>query len=275
MRSLRAHDVLDDLLDQLIPALHGGDQLLGLPLFLLEIVLRLMVCRAADHGQICLIAGETAPSAGIQLHGEPSAIAVNDGLRNGIRLRRLRCKAVAGDGVEGADDLGRRLRVPFGQLQQRGKPLIVPLGQQRKAIADEMYGAGGEVGRLRQLEQQALSQVPRTDPGRVQRLYHKERLLQIERGAAAFLRQLVQRAVKIAVGIETVNEKNAGGIQTLVKGSDIGQLPNQIVGKRSGCGDILNAVPVCIRRGGAAVRLVMGDGDSRLRHFCGRRWEGR
>ena len=113
-----------------------------------------------------------------------------------------------------------------------------------------------------------------TDPGRIQRLYHKERLLQIKKGTATFLRQLVQRAVKIAIGIETVNEKNAGGVQTLVKGSDIGQLPDQIVGERSGRGDILNAVPVYIRRGGAAVRLVMGEGDSGLRRFCGRRREG-
>ena len=72
-------------------------------------------------------------------------------------------EAPGGNGVQSLDDGLALVYSLQGQVQQPGQGGVIPLGQKRKPFPDHADIGGGEVLSLRQLQQQALRHVPRTD----------------------------------------------------------------------------------------------------------------
>ena len=89
--------------------------------------------------------------------------------------------AQAGPRVESADDVVGDLDVLERPAQQPGQFLELAGFDQLQMIADDPPGQAAAAVAALQLQQQALANVAGADAGRIERLYHLQRRLQVRR----------------------------------------------------------------------------------------------
>lgn len=189
---------------------HAAHKALGLGQLFLEILADGLVAGVAYQGNIVLIDGYAGEDAVvIELNGDPAVFRVYNGVRNAVLRQPAGVEAPRGDGVESRDDLGGVADFVHIGVKESGQLLVAVLCQKGQPLPRQAQGEGVQVRPLRQLQDQALRQIPRGHPGGIQHLHGEQRLLHVRRRAAQIACQRVYGRGEIAPLVQTFRKVEA------------------------------------------------------------------
>ena len=165
----------------------------------------LFVLRLGHQLSIVLAHPEGGPLAPGAAHREAALPLLHHQVGLGVVDLLGPLKHASGAGVQLPDGAQGLLHLVHGDPQPAGDGPVAPPGQQVQVVPDDGQG-GARLADARQLQFQALGQVGRPHPRRLQGFQQRQRFLQPRQGNAALAGQLLQGDAEVAVVVQAPDE---------------------------------------------------------------------